>query len=151
MKSWGQFAEEQPDLAAIGVRLIKQYAVAMAFMATVSKDGGPRLHPLCPALTENGLYVFITETSPRYQDLVRDGRYALHAFLPEEGDEEFYVAGRAIPVADSELRGAVAAAHHYVPADSEKLFELKIERCLHTTWENWATPETRPIHQVWRG
>lgn len=149
MASWGEFAAARPDLAENGRRLVKQYAVAMAFMATVRKDGGPRLHPLCPALTEDGLYVFITERSPRYQDLVRDGRYALHAFLSEEGDEEFYIAGRAAPMTDPALRAAVAGVHHYVPAETERLFELSIERCLHTTWENWAQPDTRPIHQIW--
>lgn len=151
MKSWNEFVDLRPDLAEVGTRLLKQYAVAMAFMATVRKDGGPRLHPLCPALTEDGIYVFITSGSPRHADLVRDGRYALHAFLPEEGDEEFYIAGVAVPVRDRAVRAAVSAAHHYAPGESERLSELSIERCLHTTWENWATAETKAIHTVWQG
>lgn len=150
MATWGELKEARPDLAEHGARLLKQYAVAMAFIATLRKDGAPRLHPCCPALTETGLYVFIPHTSPKLHDLSRDPRYALHTFLPEEGDEEFYVAGKAARVDDPDVRAAMVATHHYAPPADEAFFELSIERALHTTWENWATPETRPIYEKWQ-
>ncbi len=65
-------------------------------------------------------------------------------------DEEFYVAGRAVPVTDESVRAAVVATHHYQPREEERLFELHIERALHTTWENWAKPDTRPVYTRWR-
>ncbi|HET9200351.1 MAG TPA: pyridoxamine 5'-phosphate oxidase family protein [Dehalococcoidia bacterium] len=157
MATWGDFKETRPELAAHGERLIKQHGIGLGFIATIRKDGGPRLHPCCPALSDSALYVFVVETSPKLQDLLRDPRYALHAF-PAEQDEEFYVAGRARRMDDDATRYTAAQAaqigshrvgdHFEAPAD-EVLFELSIERALHTTWENWAKPGTRPIYTKW--
>ena len=148
MVTWSEFAKARPDLAAIGQRLLYQYKVGYAFLATVRKDGAPRLHPVCPALADTGFYIFIAE-SPKKADLLRDGRYALHTFPPEEGDEEFNCSGRAKLVEDSKVREKVVAVYHRVPHEDEALFELQIERVLHTTWENWATPKSRPQRTWW--
>ncbi len=117
MLTWQEFAEVRPDLAAIGRRLLYQYGVGLAFLATVRKDGGPRLHPICPILHQEQLYCFVLGASPKRYDLLRDERYALHAFLPAHDDEEFYCSGKAIPVADPVVREVVAArAKHHVRA-----------------------------------
>ena len=50
MATWKEFAADRPDLAAIGERLLYQYKVGFAFLATIRKDGGPRVHPVCPAI-----------------------------------------------------------------------------------------------------
>ncbi len=150
MVTWGEFAAARPDLAEIGQRLVYQYKVGYAFLATVRRDGGPRLHPVCPAVVHGHLYIFVEDVSPKYGDLVRDGRYALHTFPPEEGDEEFFCAGRAEPVDDAEVRAAVVADYHRRPRETERLFELKLERVLHTFWENWPTPAMYPRRTVWR-
>ncbi len=148
MATWKEFATARPDLAGIGRRLLYQYQVGYAFLATVRKDGAPRLHPVCPALAGDHLYVFLA-ASPKRSDLLRDGRYALHTFPPEQGDEDFYCTGHAEPVKDAGVRAAVIAGYHRRPHDDELLFELKIERVLHTTWENWATPQSRPRRTWW--
>ena len=96
MLTWKGFVEVRPDLAASGRRLLYQYGVGLAFLATVRKDGGPRLHPVCPILHQDQLYCFVLGASPKRWDLLRDGRYALHAFLPAHEDEEFYCRGKAI-------------------------------------------------------
>jgi hypothetical protein len=149
MVTWKDFASARPDLAEIGRRLLYQYKVGYAFLATVRKDGGPRLHPACPALTEGHLYIFIDSSSPRKADLMRDGRYALHTYPPEEGDEEFYCTGKVEPVIDPQLRETIISKYHRRPADTELLFELKIECVLHTFWENWPTPAMRPVRTIW--
>jgi hypothetical protein len=101
--------------------------------------------------------VFVVKTSPKLNDLTRDGRYALHAF-PADQDEEFYLAGRARRIDDQATRYSAAQAaqigshrvgDHFEPPADEVLFELSIERALHTTWENWAQPGTRPIYEKW--
>ena len=157
MATWGEFKSASPQLAEHGLRLFKQHGIGLGFIATVRKDGGPRVHPCCPALGEEGLYVFVVERSPKLHDLTRDGRYALHAF-PADEDEEFYVSGRATRRDDDETRylAAQAAAigshrvdDHFEPPADEVLFELTLERALHTTWENWGQPGTRPIYQKW--
>jgi len=149
MVTWQEFATARPDLAFIGERLLYQYQVGYAFLATIRKDGGPRLHPVCPAIANGHLYVFIGDTSPKMADLLREERYALHTFPPEQGDEEFYCTGRARPVDGTQLRAEVIAVYHRHPRDSEMLFELMIEHVLHTIWENWATPKSRPVYTKW--
>jgi hypothetical protein len=135
-------------MAESGAFLLKRLGVGMGFLATLRKDGSPRLHPVCPALTEEGLYVFIIGRSWKYRDLVRDPRFALHAF-PADEDEEFYVGGEARPVNDADVREAVIGTHHYRPGEEERLFELRLDRALHTTWTNWAKPDMRPNHTRW--
>lgn len=150
MMAWNEFARARPHLAAIGERLLYQYHVGYGFLATIRKDGGPRLHPVCPAVANGHLYVFIENTTPKMADLLRDGRYALHTFPPEQGDEEFYCTGKAELISDPLVRAAVIASYHRRPHDTEMLFELKISHVLHTRWENWATPKSRPIRTVWQ-
>jgi len=149
MVTWEEFAVAAPDFAAVGKRLLYQYEVGYAFLATIRKDGGPRIHPVCPALAHGHLYVFIEGTSPKKDDLLRDGRYALHTFAPEEGDEEFYCTGHAELVLDPGVRAGVVAGYHRQPGDTEVLFELRIEHVLHTFWENWPKPGMRPIRTKW--
>ena len=149
MVTWKEFALSAPDLAEIGKRLLYQYKVGYAFLATIRKDGGPRIHPVCPTIGQDRLYIFIEPESPKYPDLLRDGRFALHTFAPEEGDEEFYCTGRAEPVSDPTIRAGVIATYHRRPRDVEVLFELKLEHVLHTYWENWPNPGMRAIRTKW--
>ena len=147
--TWREFHEQCPEIAEPGQRLIYQFGLGLAFIATVRRDGGPRLHPVCPVIYSGGLYVFIVGDSPKRWDLVRDGRYALHSSPPKENDDAFCCTGPATPITDLALRGAVAGqAKHNVQAD-EAQFELRIERALHTTWENPRQPNTRAIHTKW--
>ena len=46
--TWGGFSLERPDLAEAGRGLLYQFGVGLAFLATVRRDGGPRVHPMCP-------------------------------------------------------------------------------------------------------
>src|SRR4029453_17477663 len=99
MAPWSDFPPPEPSLAA-GIRaLLQQYGPGMGYLATVRADGGPRLHPVSPVITDEGLYCFIVD-SPKRRDLDRDGRYALHSYPPEESDDEAYVTGRAVRVHD---------------------------------------------------
>ncbi|TMC00403.1 MAG: hypothetical protein E6J42_00845 [Chloroflexi bacterium] len=134
MATWGEFARVAPVLAAEGRRLFYQYGVGLGFLATVRADGGPRLHPMCPVIDEGGLYAFIVP-SPKRDDLRRDGRYAMHAFTPEQVDDEFYVTGRARVVTDSVRRAALKAAYHAPVPDDHELFEFEIQQCMLAKYE----------------
>ena len=99
--SWGEFETASPALAGTGLRLLYQGSdLASAFLATVAPDGGPRVHPVFPVVSGGQLWLFIVNMSPKYRDLVRNGRFALHLFPLPEGGEEFYVRGRAEPIED---------------------------------------------------
>src|SRR4051794_4375769 len=97
MASWSDFAAADPSLAAAIRALLEQYGPGMAYLATIRPDGGPRIHPVSPVITDRGLYCFIV-ASPKRGDLARDGRFALHSYPPEESDDEAYLTGRATRV-----------------------------------------------------
>src|SRR2546430_10220547 len=94
MASWWECAAAQPRLASVIRALVHQYGPGLGYLATVRPDGGPRVHPVSPVITDEGLYCFILD-SPKRRDLDRDGRYALHSFPPDESDDEAYLSGRA--------------------------------------------------------
>ena len=73
MVTWKEFAAGEPDLAETGRSLLFQFKVGLAFLATVRRDGAPRLHPVCPVLSDDRLFVLITALSPKRRDLLRDG------------------------------------------------------------------------------
>jgi hypothetical protein len=152
MVTWNEFAAAEPELAQAGRSLLFQFGgVGLAFLATVRKDGAPRLHPVCPVLSNNHLVVLITPTSPKRYDLRRDGRYALQTFpQPKPGSDEFYVTGTALPVEDSATRATVLRDAKHMADASEIVFALWIDRVMHTRWENVLTPQMRSLHRKWR-
>jgi hypothetical protein len=150
--SWAAFAAEAPGIAAAGERLLRPTDDGIAFLSTVRKDGGPRVHPVMPVVANGALHVFVVTMSYKYRDLLRDSRYALHAMPTAEGGEEFYITARAWPVHDPGRRQAVRAASgdRLGGHDFEALFALDLEAALHTKWENWGTARTWPAYNKWK-
>jgi Pyridoxamine 5'-phosphate oxidase len=151
MVTWKEFAAAEPDLADVGRSLLFQFKVGLAFLATVRRDGAPRLHPVCPVLSDDRLFVLIIPTSPKRHDLRRDGRYALQTFpQPKPGSDEFSIAGKAVGVDDPAVRAAILRDAKHMADASEIAFELWIEHVMHTRWENVLTPQMRSVHRKWR-
>src|SRR5437762_9823437 len=151
MVTWHAFAAAEPELAAAGRSLLFQFGVGLAFLATVRKDGAPRLHPLCPVLSNDRLFVLITALSPKRYDLLRDGRYALQSFpQPKAGSDEFFLSGKATLVDDAALRAAILRDAKHMADASETAFELWVDRAMHTRWEHVLTPQMRSVHRTWR-
>lgn len=151
MVTWKEFAAAEPDLADVGRSLLFQFKVGLAFLATVRSDGAPRLHPVCPVLSNGRLFVLVTPTSPKRHDLLQDGRYALQTFpQPRAGSDEFSIAGKAVLVEDSAVRAEILRDAKHMADVSETAFELWIDRVMHTRWENVLTPQMRAVHQKWR-
>ena len=148
--TWEEFAAAEPELAETGRSLLFQFKVGLAFLATVRGDGAPRLHPVCPVLSDDRLFMLITPLSPKRRDLLRDGRYALQSFpQPKAGSDEFYIAGKAILVDDPMTRANILRDAAHMADVSETAFELWIDRVMHTRWEH-LTPQMRSIHTKWR-
>jgi hypothetical protein len=145
--SWSGFEAAVPELAAAGHKLLYQYGVPLAFLATVRPDGGPRLHPCCPLVTGGELWLLILGHSPKYRDLKRDPRLALHAFAPEHTDDEFLVYASAIEIADDVLRRQVVSAAHWNVSDDEQLFRTSIERVMLAVYEARGT--FPPAYSTW--
>ncbi len=149
MKRWEQLEAENPKLAEDGRALRYQFKVGLGYLATIRKDGGPRVHPVCPVLAAGGLYVFVGNHSPKLNDLDRDGRYALHSFPKPEVDDEFYVAGVATPETDTRIRDIVYETYTATGASTsnDTLFELLLERVLHAEYE--SRPTWPPKYTKW--
>ena len=151
---WGEFASLRPDLADAGRQLLYQYGVGLAFLATTRGDSGPRVHPMCPLLTDNELYAFIVP-SPKRQDLYRDGSYALHSFPADKNEDAFYLTGRVELISDDDTTRALAAQFASERRISEppaelatwELFSLDIESSLLTRTTGHGDPA--PRHTVW--
>jgi Pyridoxamine 5'-phosphate oxidase len=155
MLSWRAFRDAEPELAAAGQRLLYQFGVGLAFLATVRPDGGPRVHPMCPLIDDTGLYAFLIP-SPKRDDLHRDGRYAMHSFPADDNEDAFSVRGRARPIPYPETRRALERQfleERKLPEPpqglaEQELFVFRIERCLHTVTTGHGDPA--PRHQVWK-
>jgi len=154
--SWAEFQRLRPDMAEAGRRLLYQFGVGLAFLATVRSDGGPRLHPMCPLVTDSALLGFL-QPSPKCGDLHRDGRYALHCFPPDDNEDAFVVSGRAILVEDPDRRQQATAQFQAerrletAPPgfEAQDLFEFFLERCLWTATSGHG--DWNPRHTIWRG
>src|SRR5262245_172679 len=146
---WSEFAAQRPELAEAGQALIYQYRVGLGYLATVRKDGGPRVHPVCPVIANHGLYVFIGNHSPKLHDLLRDGRYALHSFPHPNVDDEFAVSGRALRVDDAAIRQVVYDVYTATGAttSNDTLFEFLLERALHAKYG--PRPSWPPVYTKW--
>jgi len=140
MITWTEFSRQQPALADAGRRQFYQFGIGLAFLATVRPDGAPRVHPVCPVISDAGLHLLIV-AGPKRQDLRRDGRYALHseACPPPRQDDGFALAGYAREVTDAAVRQVVRArvraerdGQVWPSFDDDVVFELGIERALLT-------------------
>jgi hypothetical protein len=139
MATWRDFVDARPDLAEAGGALLYQHGVGLAFIATIRRDGRPRLHPMCPLLNDNGLFAFIIP-SPRQADLRRDGLYSMHSFPCPDNEDAFYLTGRAQLVEDPTARELLGTQFVQErsrfpvepPAAPDVLFEFEIDSCLLT-------------------
>lgn len=132
--SWQALEKARPDLAAFGVERFQQYDVA--YLATLRRDGAPRVHPVTPIVGQGRLFLFMEPTSPKGYDLRRDPRYALHCSVSNSSGEsgEFFISGRATCIDDAATRRLAADLASYTPADRYVLFELDVERAASTVY-----------------
>jgi hypothetical protein len=147
-------------MAAVGRRLLYQHGLGLGFLATVRRDGGPRVHPICPIFTEEALFALIVP-GPKLTDLRRDQRFSLHSETspPPRQDDAFYIAGSVTEVWDKTQRERVdrqVLTEHGLEspwADFEKqvLFEFKLDACLVTlTIGEGGLPAGRTIWRTQR-
>ena len=155
--SWNEFVAREAEMADAGRQLLYQFGgVGLGFLATIRPDGGPRVHPLCPILTETGLFANVIP-SPKRRDLERDGRIAVHSFPTDSNEDAFYVTGVARKVEDKGVRKAVRdqflaeRAHLNLPPDApadDEPFEFLLETALLTRTTGFG--DVNPQHTIWR-
>lgn len=142
--TWRLLEDQQPELAAFGAERLNS---KVAYLATVRKDGSPRVHPMTPIIGQGHLFVFMEPTSPKGHDLQRDGRFAIHCAVSDNSGAsgEFIVTGQARLIDNAELRAVAVSLASYAPAERYILFEFDIESAASTIY-----PEDRPIRRFWK-
>jgi Pyridoxamine 5'-phosphate oxidase len=119
MTSWNDFAGEEPALAGRVRDLFSAHRHHT--MATLRKDGSPRISGTEVSFEEGEMTIGIMAGAVRAGDLRRDPRIAIHSHSidPPEGDQsgwpgEAKVAGMAIEV-------AADGDHHAIRIDIEEV------------------------------
>jgi hypothetical protein len=146
MASWGEFGAAEPEMAGILTTLLDW--IPITYLATVRKDGAPRVHPICPIFGEGRMFVAVNEISPKRHDLKRDRRYALHA-LPDKRDAEFYMTGRVTFIDDQGTRDLIVKSAAHTVHESDWLFEFDIEHVMTAHWEKQGQPDTYAVRRFW--
>lgn len=150
MVPWSGFSSTSGELAAAAARLMDRHDVA--FLATASAAGRPRLHPFVPRVVDGRMVAFIVDRSPKYRDLIERRQYAIH-LMPGDEDEQFFFSGEADYVDDDAAfrQKAAGAMGFFTDIDAgEKLFEFRLDRALWTRWLDFGTKDHRPKHLRWR-
>jgi hypothetical protein len=170
MARWAQFEAAAPALAAVAGRLWSGIVAlhgggspsddaqvfTIAYLATIHRDGAPRIHPFCPILAGGSLFAAIPRASPKGWDLRRDPRCTIHA-LPGPDDLELCIRAIAIEVTASEVvtmvgdvvaRSGVGGMIETVCHDP--LFEFDVQQVDVARWLDVGQPGTRAERQQWR-
>jgi hypothetical protein len=142
MATWDELTAADADLARAARMLLSFTGAGFAYLATVGRDGAPRIHPINLVWADGRLLAFIVP-SPKLDDLRRDGRYALHSTGSEDIDDELAIRGRAREVTDLGQRAAALAACPFDPGDDHALVELDLEQVL---WGHYEPRGVFPPH-----
>ena len=127
MASWAEFERAAPELARIIVGRFGEHKHAL--IATVRRDGAPRISGIETTFREGELWLAMMPDSRKADDLARDPRFALHSAPLEldlvEGDAK--INGRALPVRDAaELKRFVAELEHELDPSEVGLFRADV-------------------------
>jgi hypothetical protein len=144
--SWQGLAASAEDLAAFGAERLHD---KVAYLATVTVDGGPRLHPVRPVITGGHLFLFMEPTSPKVGDLQHDGRYVLHCTATSDQPwdlREFSVEGTARQVAGTDARDLANSGSSFPRDDRLVLFELDVASASSTVYGSDGRPQRQRWH-----
>ena len=113
MASWAEFAAAEPAFAG---KVADRFAIRKhKTLATLRKDGSPRISGIEVEFGEGELYLGMMPGSRKLHDLQRDPRLALHSPTEDPPDQrpagwpgEAKIGGRAVPVGapDAPAQGA---------------------------------------------
>src|SRR5258707_1626024 len=113
---WRTFEIQAPKIAAFGSARLNG---RVAYLATIRKDGSPRVHPFTPIIGEGHFFAFMEPTSPKGHDLNRDSRFAIHCSVTDTSGEsgEFIITGKAKQIEDQQVRALATKLCPYAPAE----------------------------------
>lgn len=122
MATWSEFSEAAPETAAVFLRRLE--ATGMSLMATVRRDGSPRISPLEPNISNGRVWLGSMPDSTKSKDLRRDPRLCLHSATEDkevkDGDAKLW--GNAVEVvSDVDRRAYVASVREATELDLDAM------------------------------
>ncbi len=124
--TWHQFTVEAPELATeVELRL---NAHKHTTMATIRRDGAPRICGTEVEIRPDGLYLGGMVANLRFADLRRDPRVAIHSGSedPDRWTGDAKVSGTAVEVTDPDLLRAFAQSLEQGPPEPFELFVVQL-------------------------
>jgi hypothetical protein len=132
--TWLDLELAAPEIAEPGKARLQETRVAL--LATLRRDGSPRISPVEPFFAERQLLFGAMAWTLKVQDLERDPRCTFHSAVtgPNAGEGELKLYGRAIEAGD-DLRAACRDAWWTEePHEAARVFTLTIEEAAFVTW-----------------
>jgi len=151
MAGWREFEAEAPELA--GEVRARMAAHKHKVLATLRKDGSPRVSGVETEVVAGDLWLGMMDRSVKALDLKRDPRMALHIGSPDaphdpaewEGDAK--VAGRAVEVTDEAARRRFLGALPQAPPGPFDLFRVDVAEVVLT---RVGSPADHLLIEFWR-
>jgi Pyridoxamine 5'-phosphate oxidase len=134
--TWHDLEEGAPEIARLGRDRLERAGIAL--LATLRKDGSPRINPVEPHIVEGQLVFAAMPRTTKARDLLRDPRCFLHSVVsdPDGSEGELKLSGRAEELHDPELRERPRDAWWVGrPSRQARLFSLVIERAAFVSWD----------------
>jgi len=137
---WSEMTESQPRLAAlVRERLIDP---GVLLVATIRRDGTPRLSPVEPLVLDGDLWLSMMWQSTKARDLLRDPRILVHSVITSrdgaEGEVKLRGAARdePDPAVQRRYAAAVAASLGWEPVPGRfHLFGIDIEQVTYIAYD----------------
>ncbi len=121
MASWIDVSRAAPELAASVQERFDAHGVGL--LATIRRDGSPRIGGLEPLFADGELWLGMMPGSRKADDVRRDARFVLHSTIVDKKvvDGDARISARAVVVDDGDVKAAFAAAfaaaNGYSPGD----------------------------------
>jgi hypothetical protein len=146
MPSWSEIEAEAPELAAQAKKVFDAHLHKT--LATIRKDGSPRISGTEARFFEGDIYLGSMPDSRKAKDLLRDPRLALHSATVDAtmADGDAKLAGRAIEVTDEETIKRFSG-HVDQPPGPFHLFRIDITEL---TVTRLGDPQDHLVIETWR-
>lgn len=135
MASWQEFEQQAAELAGVARRLLEAYRHKV--LATLRKDGSPRVSGIETSFRDGELWTGSMPGAVKASDLRRDPRMAIHvtSSAPEGDDPSSWegdvkLAGRAVEITDREVLASFG-----LPSEESHLFRIELTEVVWTRVE----------------
>lgn len=139
--NWSELERRQPKLADLGRQHLLNPGVVL--VATIRRDGTPRLSPVEPFIMDGDLWLSMLWQSTKAADLTRDPRILVHSVVTSRNGEdgELKVRGQARSEKDSGVQrryaDAVAQALGWKPEPGHfHLFAVDIDHLSYLRYDD---------------